>query len=102
MPQSGMRPSWVGIIMVTMIASSRALLPRNFSLAKANPASEPESTTDTVTTEETMIEFIRPVRKLASSLSSTRPKLSPNAPPGVNGGGTSLIASRLRVAMTNM
>ena len=41
MPQSGMRPSWVGTIMVTMIASSSALLPRNLSLAKAKPASEP-------------------------------------------------------------
>ena len=41
MPQSGMSPSWVGIIMVTMIASSSALRPLNRSLAKANPASEP-------------------------------------------------------------
>ena len=41
MPQSGMRPSWVGIIMVTRIVSSRALRPRKRSLAKAKPASEP-------------------------------------------------------------
>ena len=71
-------------------------------MAKANPASEPVSTTETVTTEETMIEFIMPVRKLAASLSSTRPKLSPNAPPGVSGGGTSLMLSRLRVPITSM
>ena len=41
MPQSGMRPSWVGTIMVTRIVSSSALRPRNFSLAKAKPASVP-------------------------------------------------------------
>ena len=45
MPHSGMRPSWVGTIIVTRTASSSALRPLNFSLAKANPASVEVSTT---------------------------------------------------------
>ncbi len=59
-PHSGMRPSWVGTIIVTRTVSSSALRPLNLSLANANPASVEVTTTLTVTDDDTMTELIMP------------------------------------------
>src|SRR5689334_14677421 len=98
---SGMMPSWVGTIMVTMMISSSALRPLNFSFANAKPARVEKNTTDSVTTVDTMAEFTSPYTKLASVLFSTRDTFVPSWLPGVNGGGISYTELFSRVAMMN-
>ena len=99
-PHSGMRPNWVGTIIVMSTVSNSAPRPLNFNLANANPASIEVMTTLTVTDEHTITELIRPWMKLTSDFSNARPRLSQNEAPKVNGGVGSLMASWLRVAMT--
>jgi hypothetical protein len=97
-----MMPIWTGTIMVPRITSSSALRPRKRSLAKANPASELNSITDSATTPEASAELASPRAKCAGSVANSRWKFSGRLPPGSSGGGTSPTTSLVRVATTSI
>src|SRR6266498_2902205 len=100
MMYSGMMPSCGGTIMVAMTPASSMLRPRKRSLAKANPASVEVSTTDTVTTDETMNELMS-----ASFISvswNALVRLVIRFAPGSRLGGTLLICALSCEAATNV
>ena len=96
---SGMTPSSVGIAWVATTTSSSAVRPRKRSLAKANPASVENSTTDTVIVPATISEF--PSASAKSVSSKTRAMFSNRCPPGTRTGGTLPTASDVCEETTN-
>ncbi len=58
-----MIPSCTGTASVAITVSISSFRPRNSSFANANPARALKSTTEAVTTEATMNEFVRPFAK---------------------------------------
>ena len=81
---SGMMPSCVGTASVTTMNTNSPLRPLNRSFAKANPASEENSTVVSVTVPDTMT--LLPSAFQNGTESNTREALAKKLPPGRNGG----------------
>ena len=96
---SGMMPSWVGTASVTTMNTNSSLLPRNRSLAKANPASEENSTVVRVTVPDTMTLLASAFQN--GTVSNTRAALAKKLPPGTNGGMRSVSIPLSRLATRN-
>jgi hypothetical protein len=71
-------------------------------LAKANPASDENTTTDAVATPATSTELSSAWVNITSWLSKTRRMLVASSLPGVSGGGIELMSLLGREAMTTM
>ncbi len=99
---SGMMPICTGTIMVASMTSSSAPRPRKRSLANANPASEANSSVETVTVVAAMAELTSPRVNRACSLPNSRDRLRPSSPPGTSGGGVEPTTSFVRVATTSI
>src|SRR5690606_3134127 len=82
---SGTTPSWVGTAIVATTNTSSGPRPRKRSLANANPASVANSTTESETVVETMIEFS--VARQNGTWLMTVAALRRKLPPGSSGNG---------------
>ena len=96
---SGMMPSWVGIAIVTMTATSRPLRPRNRSLANAYPASVEKNTTEIVMAPEMMMLLSSALAK--STVSNAFITLVRKFGPGMRATGTRLMSEAWRLPITN-
>src|SRR5438067_11187482 len=92
---NGITPSWVGTAKVTTMNTNNALLPRNRSLAKANPASEENSTVVRVTVPDTIRLLSKAFQN--GTVLNTLAAFEKKFPPGISGGmwSPSIEASRL-------
>src|SRR5262245_54656169 len=89
-----------GTAMVSRMTASRAVDPRNRSLANANPARVEMTTTENATAPDTMNELTSPLTRFEASSLSAVETLAARLLPGVIGGGNVVAADASRLATT--